>query len=192
MSDFDAAKAFAEAHERAKTTPPKGDTPHGAHWVPLVAAILAVLAALASLATTQRSTTALISKNQAILLFTKASDAYNEYESRSIKQHIYEALVASGNARDPKKLQAIAEHEKTSGAPAFKKAQDYERQAAESNARSERALAAIEFLEIGVTLLDISIVLVSISALATTRILTVAAVSAATIGLALALFGYFT
>jgi len=194
MSDFDAAKAFTEARDRHKKTEGDGTNAgaHGARWVPLAAAILAVLAALASLATTQRSTIALTSKNQAILLFTKASDAFNEYEARSIKQHVYEALVAAGNVRDPAKLQAIAAHEKKAGAPVFIKAREFERQATESNDRSERALRSYEHLEIGVTFLEISIVLVSISALATTRLLTVAAITAATAGILLTIYGFFT
>jgi hypothetical protein len=46
-------------------------------------------------------------------------------------------------------------------------------------------------MEVGITLLDISIVLVSISALVTTRVLTIVAGSAATIGLLTCIIGFF-
>jgi hypothetical protein len=187
MSDFDAAKTFTEAHERAEG----GDRPRAPRWVPVAAAILAVLAAITGLLSTQRSTIALTTKNEAILLTTKASDAYNEYESRSIKEHLYEALIAAGGVRDPKKLHAVAEHERTAGIPVFIKAKNYEREATETNERSERALRSYEHLEVGVTFLEIAIVLVSISALVSTRLLTVVASVATVAGIVISAVGYF-
>jgi len=187
MSDFDAAKALTEAHERSGD----GERNRAPRWVPLAAAILAVLAAIGSLATNQRQTLALTTKNQAILLTTKASDAYNEYESRSIKQHLYEALIAAGSVRNPEKLHTIALHERNAGIPVFVKAREFERSAAASNERSERALKSNELLEIGVTFLEIAIVLVSISALASTRILTVVASVATVAGIVMVVVGFF-
>jgi hypothetical protein len=185
MSEFDAAKAFDEARERSE----RG---RGARWVPVAAAILAVLAAMTSLVTTQRSTLALVSKNQAILLTTKASDAYNEYEARSIKQHLYEALIAAGGVRNPAKLHAIARHESSAGVPVIAKAREFEHGAEAANEQSERALHSYERLEIGVTFLEIAIVLVSISALASTRFLTIVACAATIAGIALSLIGFFS
>ncbi|MFN2460210.1 MAG: DUF4337 family protein [Candidatus Velthaea sp.] len=183
MSEFEAHKAFEEARERQE------GARHGAAWVPIAAAILAVVTAIAGLAASQRSTAALFFKNEEILLTTKASDAYNEYEARSIKQHIYESLIAAGNARDPAVLSATALHERVKGAPLLLKARAFEHEAQAANDRSERLRHGFETMEIGVTFLEIAIVLVSISALATARVLTVVAVAATAAGIVIALAG---
>ncbi|GAC1407618.1 MAG: hypothetical protein NVSMB64_14700 [Candidatus Velthaea sp.] len=184
MSDFDASKAFQEARERGEHA-----EKHGARWVPIAAAIIAVIAAIANLVASQRSTIALTSKNEALRQTTLASDAYNEYESRSIKQHIYEADIASGIARDPAKLQAVADHEKEKGKPVLAKAHRFEQGAEAANERSEHYLKSYETLEIGVTFFEIAIVLVSISALATTRVLTVVAAVATIAGFVISIIG---
>ena len=175
-------KAVEEARERHE---------HASHaapsrrWIPLVAALLAVVAALANLASNQRSSDALIAKNEAILAQAKASDAYNFYEARGIKEHAYEALVDAGLVRDPQrlaKLSGIAKRERVEKAKPLADAQRYERAVAEENERSERVLHAHEILEIAVTLFEVAIVLVSISALVTTRLLNGSVVVAAAFG----------
>ncbi|GAC1415122.1 MAG: hypothetical protein NVSMB5_03950 [Candidatus Velthaea sp.] len=176
MSEFNASKAFEEAHERSE----HGER-HGARWVPIAAAIIAVIAAIANLVASQRSTIALVSKNEALRMTTLASDAYNEYESRSIKQHIYEATIAGGNVRNLAPLQTIILHEKTEKKPVLAKARGFEHDAEVANEQSAHNLHSYETMEIGVTFLEIAIVLVSISALATTRTLTIIA-AVATIG----------
>lgn len=184
MSEFAAHKAFEEAAERSE----HGGR-HGASWVPIAAAVLAVVTAVFSLLVAQHSTESLIAKNETILETTRASDAYNEYEARSIKQHIYEAALSAGNARDPAALRRVAEHEKASAKPVFANAKRFERIAAEADARSAALIAGVMTMEVGVTLLDIAIVLVSISALVTTRLLTVAAALGATCGVGLCIAG---
>jgi len=185
MSDFQPAKAFEEAHERSEHPAQR----HGAKWVPIAAAIIAVIAAFANLVASQRSTLALVAKNEALRLTTLASDSYNEYESRSIKQHIYEAQIASGNVRNVAPLQAVVNRERLEKKPILVKARAYESDALQSNETSAHELHSYETMEIGVTFLEIAIVLVSISALATTRILTVIAAGAFGIGVAVALYG---
>jgi len=186
MNEFDAGKAFEEAHERHESTR------HGASWVPIAAAIIAVVAAISNLVGSQRSTIALSSKSEALRQTTLASDSYSYYESRSIKQHIYEALVASGTAHDPAKLSGVAEHEKTAAVPILAKARAFEHAAEVANERSERYLHSFERIEIGVTFLEISIVLISISALATTRFLTIVAASATALDVIIVLVGLFS
>lgn len=184
MSDFTAHKAFEEAAERHEHT-----ERHGATWVPIAAAILAVITAIFSLLTAQTSTEALVAKNEAILETTRASDAYNEYEARSIKQHIYEALVTSGLAHDASALTTVAAHEKAAGKPAFTNAKTFAGRAAEANGRAAHLLVRVMTMEIGITFLDIAIVLVSISALTTTRVLTTVAVLGAAGGIVTCLIG---
>jgi hypothetical protein len=173
VSEFAAHKAFEEATERSQSEH------HGARWVPIAAAILAVVTAVFSLLVAQRSTESLVAKNDAILATARASDAYNEYEARSIKQHIYDALVTAGAARDPSALRTVAAHEKAAGLPVLANARRFEKDAVTAGERSAHLLLQVMTMEVGVTFLDIAIVLVSISALVTTRVLTtVAAIGA--------------
>jgi len=164
---------------------------HGARWVPIAAAILAVVTAIFTLFTAQRSTESLVEKNEAILQTTRASDAYNEYEARSVKEHIYESLVQAGVARNTAALERVAQHERAAGKPAFAKAKLAEQRATEANTSSARLRTQFVTMEIGITLLDISIVLVSISALVTTPALTIVAGSAAALGLLTCVVGFF-
>jgi len=164
---------------------------HGAKWVPIAAAILAVVTAIFTLFTAQRSTESLVEKNEAILQTTRASDAYNEYEARSIKQHIYESFITAGVAHNPDALKRAAKHEQDAAKPVFAKAKIAEQRAAEANTRATRLRTQFVIMEVGITLLDISIVLVSISALATTATLTIVAGSAVAIGLSTCVVGLF-
>lgn len=189
VPDATAHETFKEASEIAGHE--AHQTKHGATWVPIAAAILAVITAVFTLFTAERSTESLVEKNEAILQTTRASDAYNEYEARSIKQHIYESLVTAGIAQHPDALERVANHELAAGKPALAKAKLAEGRAAEANAHAVRLRMQFITMEMGITLLDISIVLVSISALVTTRALTIVAGSAAAIGLVTCIFGFF-
>jgi hypothetical protein len=189
VPEISAHEAFEQAGELAGHGPHHAK--HGAPWVPIAAAVLAVITAVFTLFTAQRSTESLVEKNEAILQTTRASDAYDEYEARSIKQHIYESLVTAGVARDPHALERVAQHERAAGKPALAKAKQAEALAAEANTRAVRFRTEFVTMEVGITLLDISIVLVSISALVSTRALTIVAGSAAAIGFLTCFAGFF-
>ncbi len=178
---------MAEARERHEQ-----GTEGGNRWVPIAAAILAVVAALVTLLTNQRATESLTMKNEAILAATRASDAYNEYEARSIKQHAYESLVAAGVTSDPKRiaaLTAVARHENTAKAPILVRAQNLEHVASGFEDRSQALQHARDLLEIAVTLLEVAIVLTSISAVARARWLPIVAGVAAAAGVVAAIVG---
>lgn len=176
--------AFREAHERHEAA-----TEGGLRWVPLAAAVLAVLAAIGGFLANQRSTQALVAKNDAIVAVTRASDTYNEYESRSIKQHIYEAAIVAGRGGNVAKLHAVAAHESAAKGPVLEKARGYDEDAVRQNERSERLLHAHEILEIATTLFEIAIVLVSITALVGSRLLPIVSGGAAAIGVAVLIVG---
>src|SRR5260370_16281586 len=90
VNDFDAHKVISEAHERHEHAAAQGGRHEGRmRLVPIMAALLAVAAAIATLLSNQRATAALAAKNDAIFLRTEASDSYNFYLPRSIKQHLY-------------------------------------------------------------------------------------------------------
>lgn len=166
MSDFSAHKALEEAHERDEHA-------RSNRAVAIPAAVFAVLAALATLLAHGRSTTALLDKDEAILAQSRASDTYNYYESKRIKYHLYQALTTTAIATGPahQKLAAVAKKEAHDAKPILAHAQALERDTLDYEQHSERALRAFELLEFSVTLLEVSIVFVSISALARSRAL---------------------
>jgi hypothetical protein len=86
QDEFDAHKAVEEAQERGEHA---GEAKF--RGILLLAALVAVIAAIASLLSNQHATAALQAKNEAILDQAHATDAWNFYEARSIKQHIYQA-----------------------------------------------------------------------------------------------------
>lgn len=194
-TNFQPHKAVEEAQERQEHAAGHGAVSRvGARWVPIAASILAVIAALASLVSNQRSAAALIAKNEAILAQAKATDSYNLYEARRIRQRMYEALVDSGVTANPAraaKLRGTAADEIAKEKPVLAQARRYEDETEHANARSESALKSHEIIEVAVTFFEIAIVLVSISALITTRLLSGVAIGAAAAGAIVFVVGFF-
>jgi Domain of unknown function (DUF4337) len=162
--------------------------------VSLATAIIAVLAALGTLFAHHRSISALSSKNQAILTQARATDAYNAYEARQIRTNIYRALLATDLVRDAQtkaRLEASADSESTSTPELLDRARALEKQAQEDDDRAERILKSYETLQFATTAFEIAIVLVSISAIAGTRIFLPVGCGLTTLGLVLFLIGLF-
>jgi hypothetical protein len=146
----------------------------GSRLVSLAAAIIAVLAALGTLFAHHRSISALSSKNQAILTQARASDTYNAYEAKQTRYNIYRALLASDLVRKAEtraRLESVAESESVSAPPVLQRAKDLEKQALHEDERSDQIMKSYETLQFATTAFEISIVLVSISALAGARLL---------------------
>jgi hypothetical protein len=146
----------------------------GNRLVSLAAAIIAVLAALGTLFAHHRSISALSSKNQAILTQARATDTFNAYEAKQIRFNIYRALLASDLVRKAEtrtRLESMADSESASAASVLQRAQDLEKQALHADERSEQILKSYETLQFATTAFEISIVLVSISALSGARLL---------------------
>jgi Domain of unknown function (DUF4337) len=147
---------------------PNIDANQGNRLVSLAAAIIAVLAALGTLFAHHRSIAALSAKNQAILTQARASDTFNAYEAKQIRFNIYRALLASDLVKDAQRkaaLESVAQSESSTGPAVLERAKGLERQALEEDERSERILKSYELLQFATTAFEISIVLVSISAL---------------------------
>jgi hypothetical protein len=162
--------------------------------VPLAAAIIAVLAALGTLFSHHRSISALTVKNEAILTQARASDRYNSYESKRVRYDVYSAFLASGlpeKEAGKQTVRRLAEKVQASSLSALADAERLEKLSAEAEERSELILKSYEWLEIGTTFCEIAIVLVSISALASTRIFLTIGSGVAAIGAAILIFGYF-
>ncbi len=191
-ANFDPTKSFAEAHERHEHAMQPAHHAEANRWVPISAAILAVFAALVTLLTNQHASQALDAKSDAIIAVSRAADIYNEYEADSIKQHGYEALIAAGVTVDPKRLatlQAVADEQKAKKKPLLVKARAFEEQAKVDEERSNHLLHVREHLEIAVTLLEVAIVLVSISAVAKAPFLPIVAALAAAGGVVMTIVG---
>lgn len=181
MSDFKPEEGVTEAAERRERS-------GGPRWTPIAAAVVAVLAALTNLQAMQRSTQSLMQKNDAIVALTRASDTYNYYQAKATKEDIYKAAILAGKPPDPE-LRRIADKEDREKRPVLEKAREFDRQAAEANERSEHFLRSQETLEIAVTMLQVAIVVLSISTLASAVFLTVVAAAATVLGVGFALVG---
>lgn len=183
MADFDAGKAFEEAHKRGEHGP-------APRWIPIAAATLALLAAVSGLLANVRVTQSLSAKSDSIIFFSKASDAYGEYEARSIKQHISEAVADLEPPAMAKRSHAVAAHEKGGKKALLLKATTFEEESRSATERSERLLVSHEILEFATTLFEVAIVLISIAALVSSRMLPIIGFIASVVGVIAAVIGF--
>ncbi|HZY97227.1 MAG TPA: DUF4337 family protein [Candidatus Cybelea sp.] len=168
------------------------ETVSNSRLVSLATAIIAVLAALGTLFAHHRSIAALSSKNQAILMQARASDTYNAYEAKQIRFNIYRALLATGlvnSAETRGRLESAAESESASMPAVLEKAKALEREAEKDDVQSETILKSYETLQFATTAFEISIVLVSISALAGARLFLPLGCALSAFGVALLITG---
>lgn len=177
MGSFNEVAEAAERHKEAGTS----------RWMPIAAAVAAVLAALSTMMSNQRATQSIISKNQAILSFTRASDTYNYYQAKSIKEEVYRAAMLGRGTLAAAK--AIADHERDTKAAVLSKATALEKQAEDEDALSERYVKSYETLEKGVAFLEVAVVVFSISSLVTTLALPLLAALAALVGVGFSIAG---
>jgi Domain of unknown function (DUF4337) len=173
----DPAKTVEEAQERHHSA-----GGHGPRWVPLAAAILGVLAAITTFVSNLRATGALIAKNDAIVATARAADLYNEYEAGRIKYYVYQAAIDGDHASNVARLRSVADREVRKGPPVLARARAFDDQAARDNERSERLLLSHEITEGATTLFEVSIVLISITAIVGSRLLPTVAGIASVIG----------
>jgi len=162
-------------------------------WIIIIAALLAVFAAVASLLANQRTSAALQTKNDAILAQAHASDTWAFYEARSIKQHLYEASLASSNSLSDaqrKQLKGVAVHEAKAKAPLQEKAKKYEEDVKLLEEHSEKFVRSHETLELSVTGFEIAIAMISIAALTRSRVLMFVSLLSAAGGLIFLAIGY--
>ena len=182
-------KTFQEAqHHRALA---KGGHIVAPRWIPIAAAVLALLAASTGLLAGLRATQANATKSDAILLTARAVDTYSEYDTRSVRQHIYEAALENPglDGAHQKRLRDVADHEKEAKAPLLPKARELDGESNASIARAEHILVSHEILAVSTTLFEIAIVLVSITALVGGRVLPVSATIATALGIIIAVRG---
>ena len=189
-SDFDANKAIEETHERSEHAHEGGSA---TRKILLLAALIAVIAAITSLFANQRATAALQAKNDAILAQAKSTDAYNFYEARSIKSHIYDAAIGAASSLSAVarvKLVASQKHESRDQDKLLKEAQDYEKQVEADALKSEDLMHSHETLEASVTFFEVAIAITSIAGITSSRFLVVVGLLSAFVGVGLAVWGF--
>ncbi len=134
--------------------------------VAIFTAVLATVGAIVSFFGGDTQNKALLYKNEAVLERAEASDQWNYYQAKSMKQNLAE-LAAAINT-DPKKVELYQSEAKRYAAE--KKDIEKDARAHEANAKkfseaSEQALHPHHYLAISMTLLQIAIALASITVL---------------------------
>lgn len=180
MSEFNAAQTLDEVRERGE------QLAGGQKLVPILAAVIAVFAALATLFANHNSMSGLAMKNEAILSMSKAADQFSYYESKRIKSQLNEALINAGavsSAAGLKKMRAVIQKEDGKAKVILKSAQRLQSDSDDKYERSERFMQSYEKYEVAATLFEVSIVLVSVTALMRTNVLLIGAGAATVVGL---------
>jgi len=159
--------------------------------VAIFSAVLATAGAIVSFFGGHTQNNALLYKNEAVLKRAEASDQWNFYQAKSMKQNLAE--LAASISTDPEKAaryrgeaQRYADEKKG----IEKEARTLEAQAASFNKLSETALHPHHFLSISMTLLQIAIALASITVLTQKRWLLAGAAISALAGAALGIIAW--
>ena len=177
--------AHDHAVEHAAHTPGLGQQ------VAIFTAVLATVGAVVSFFGGDTQNKAMLYKNEAVLRKTEASNQWNYYQAKSMKQNLAE--FAAGIAADPKAAEKYASEAKRYAGEkeAIKKdAEALEAKSKEANDHSEHALHPHHFLAISMTLLQIAIALASITVLTQKRWLLYGAAFAAFIGAVLGVIAW--
>jgi hypothetical protein len=151
-------------------------TPGLGQQVAIFTAVLATVGAIVSFFGGDTQNKAMIYKNEAVLERAEASDQWNFYQAKSMKQNMAE--IAAANTTDPKAVEfykgealRYAKEKKDVERDAKKHEESYKRW----NEKSEQALHPHHFLALSMTLLQIAIALASITVLTQKRWLLVGA-----------------
>jgi hypothetical protein len=159
--------------------------------VAIFSAILATVGAVVSFFGGDTQNKAMLYKNEAVLERAEASDSWNYYQAKSMKQNMAE--IAAANASDPKvaeRYRAEVERYKKEKAEQEQEAKKHEAAYKAWNEKSEHALHPHHYLSISMTFLQIAIALASITVLTQRRWLLGGAALSALTGAALGALAY--
>ena len=159
--------------------------------VAIFTAVLATVGAIVSFFGGDTQNNAMLYKNEAVLERAEATDQWNFYQAKSMKQNMAE--IAAAMATDPKvaeKYRAESERYKKEKADVEKDAKKHEEAYKAWNEKSDHALHPHHYLAISMTLLQIAIALASITVLTRQRWLLVGAVISAAGGAILGTLAY--
>lgn len=162
-----------------------------AQTVALFSAILATVGAIVSFLGGDTQNEALYFKNEAVLKRAEASDQWNFYQAKSMKQNLAELSLSLST--EPAKIEEykkkIARYD-SEKAEIKVMAEKYENESKSANVKSEKALHPHHWLSISMTFLQIAIALASITVLTEKRWLLWGAAGAALAGVGLGLGAY--
>src|SRR5450631_3469295 len=161
--------------------------------VAIFTAVLATVGAIVSFFGGNTQNNALLFKNEAVLERAEASDQWNFYQAKSMKQNLAE-LAAAINT-DPKKVefyQSEAKRYSQEKKDIEKVAKEHEAKSRHFTEMSDHALHPHHYLAISMTLLQIAIALASITVLTQKRWLLVGAAFSALVGAILGVLAYTT
>jgi hypothetical protein len=159
--------------------------------VAIFTAVLATVGAIVSFFGGDTQNKALLYKNEAVLERAEASDQWNFYQAKSMKQNLAE-LAAAINT-DPKKVefyQAEAKRYAQEKKDIEKVAREHEAKSKQFTQMSDHALHPHHYLAISMTLLQIAIALASITVLTQKRWLLYGAGLSAFAGAVLGILAY--
>ena len=154
-----------------------------AQQIAIFTAILATVGAIVSFFGGDTQNKAMLYKNEAVLERAEATDQWNFYQAKSIKQNLAE--MAAATATDPKlveKYTAEAKRYDAEKKDVMADAKKHDAAYHQWNDKSERALHPHHYLAMSMTLLQIAIALASITVLTQRRWLLVGASIAALMG----------
>ncbi|MGZ5045924.1 MAG: DUF4337 domain-containing protein [Usitatibacter sp.] len=169
----------------------EGHKPGLGQQVAIFTAVLATVGAIVSFFGGDTQNKAMLYKNEAVLERAQASDQWNFYQAKSMKQNLAE-LAAAINT-DPKKVefyQAEAKRYAKEKAEISDAATKHEKASDHWNEQSEHALHPHHYLAISMTLLQIAIALASITVLTQKRWLLYGAALSAFVGAILGVLAY--
>lgn len=133
-------------------------------YISLSTAIIAIITALVGLYESQITAKTILTKNEAVLYQSQASDQWNFYQAKSVKSHIYAVnaeLYPEKKDDFTKKVATYKQEQDEIKAEAIK----LESMKEHSNHESEHYYHKHHILSFAITFLQISIALASISAL---------------------------
>jgi len=159
--------------------------------VAIFSAVLATVGAIVSFFGGDTQNKAMLYKNEAVLERAEATDQWNFYQAKSLKQNMAETAAAT--ASDPKVVEKYAAEAKRYAAE--KKEVEAEARKHEAaykawNEKSEHALHPHHYLAMSMTLLQIAIALASITVLTQKRWLLVGAALGALCGAVLGVIAW--
>jgi hypothetical protein len=156
----DLKERLEEAEEQARELP-------WLTWLSLSTAIFAVVAAIASLESGAYANDAIVQKDDAILHQSKADDAWAYFQAKGVEKTIYatQARLASDPALAAE-WRSSSDHKTEEAVEIRRQAEENEKAVGEWNEKSEHSLHLHHQFARSVTILQVSIALAAIAALA--------------------------
>jgi len=170
----------------------EGHKPGLGQQIAIFTAVLATVGAVVSFFGGDTQNKAMIFKNEAVLKKAEASNQWNYYQAKSMKQNLAEfAAGLSTNPAVVERMQAEAKRYASEKDAIRKDAEALEKQSKEANEQSEHALHPHHYLAMSMTLLQIAIALASITVLTQKRWLLYGAAFSAFVGAILGVLAWF-